>query len=281
MKRVAFLMTTVIAFALVSCEDSGITESDVIELDFSTEVTMESAEEDVTTITDAADEMFQLSFGRTENGVRDEILDCATVERDTVNQVITIDFGDGCEGRRGRVRSGKIIVTYDGDRRTVGSFRSVTFENFFVDSTQVEGTRTKTVTAVDAENLSITVDITLTGGKLTFGDGTSATREAQKTRVWEFDASGDHVTTVSGSASGVNRDGLEYRMDITEEIVFQRSCWRAGVFVPVSGVKMFTVGESTAIIDYGDGECDNLATKTQDGVSEEIELSVRGRRRRG
>lgn len=281
MKRVAFLMTAVIAFALISCEDSGITESEIVTLDLATEVTMESAEEDVTTITDAADEMFQLSFGRTENGGRDEILDCATVERDTVNQVITIDFGDGCEGRRGRVRSGKIIVTYDGDRRTVGSFRSVTFDNFFVDSTQVEGTRTKTVTAVDAENLSITVDVTLTGGKLTFGDGTSATREAQKTRVWEFDASGDHVTTISGSASGVNRDGLDYSMNITEDIVFQRSCWRAGVFVPVSGVKMFTVGESTAIIDYGDGECDNLATKTQDGASEEIELSVRGRRRRG
>lgn len=281
MKRVALLFTTVIAFALVSCEDSGITESEVVALDFGTEVTMESAEEDVTTITDAADELYQLSFGRSENGVRDEILDCATVARDTVNQMITIDFGDGCEGRRGRVRSGKIIVTYDGNRRTIGSFRSVTFENFFVDSTQVEGTRTKTVTAVDGENLSITVDITLTEGKLTFGDGTFATREAQKTRVWAFDATGDHVTTVSGSASGVNREGVAYSMDITEDIVFQRSCWRAGVFVPVSGVKMFTVGENTAIIDYGDGECDNLATKTQDGVSEEIELSVRGRGRRG
>ncbi|MDW3194355.1 MAG: hypothetical protein R8G66_18410 [Cytophagales bacterium] len=281
MKRVAFLLTAVIAFALVSCEDSAISESEVIDLDFATEVTMESAEEDVTTITDAADELFELSFGRTEMGARDEILDCATVERDTVNQIITIDFGDGCEGKRGRVRSGKIIVTYDGNRRTEGSFRSVTFDNFFVDSTQVEGTRTKTVTAVDAENLSITVDITLTGGKLTFGDGTSATREAQKTRVWSFDASGDHVTTVSGSASGVNREGVSYSMAITEDIVFQRACWRAGVFVPVSGVKMFTVGESTATIDYGDGECDNLATKTQDGVSEEIELSVRGRRRRG
>lgn len=281
MKRVALLLTTAIVFALVSCEDSGITESEVVSLDLSTEVTMESAEEDVTTITDAADELFQLSFGRTENGVRDEILECANVERDTVNQVITIDFGDGCEGRRGRVRSGKIIVTYDGNRRTVGSFRSVSFENFFVDSTQIEGTRTKTVTAVDAENLSITVDITLTGGKLTFGDGTFATREAQKTRVWDFDADGDHVTTISGSASGVNREGVDYSMDITEDIVFQRSCWRAGVFVPVSGIKMFSVGENTAIIDYGDGACDNLATKTVDGVSEEIELSVRGRRRRG
>lgn len=281
MKRVALLLTTAFVFALVSCEDSGITESEVLDLDFSTEVTIESAEEDITTITDAADELYQLSFGRMENGVRDEILDCATVDRDTVDQIITIDFGDGCEGRRGRVRSGKIIVTYDGDRRTVGSFRSVTFEDFFVDSTQVEGTRTKTVTAVDAENLSITVDLTVTGGKLTFGDGTFATREAQKTRVWQFDAEGDHVTTVTGSASGVNREGLDYSMQITEELVFNRSCGRAGIFVPVSGVKMFSVGESTAIIDYGDGECDNLATVTQDGVTEEIELEVRGRRRRG
>lgn len=281
MKRVALLMTTAFVFTLVSCEESGIAESEVVDLDFSSEVTMESAEEDITTITDAAEESFQFSFGRMENGLRDEVLDCATVDRDTVNKVITIDYGDGCEGRRGRVRSGKIIITYDGDRRTVGSFRSVTFENFFVDSTQVEGKRTKTVTDVDATNRSITVDLTLTGGKLTFGDGTFATRDAQKTRVWAFDVSGDHVTTVSGSASGVNREGLDYSMQITEDIVFQRSCWRAGVFVPVSGEKMFTVGESTAIIDYGDGACDNMATVTRDGVSEEIELSVRGRRRRG
>lgn len=281
MKRVAILLTAVIAIGLVSCEDSGVSESDVVTLDLSTEVTMESAEEDITTITDAADELFQSSFGRTENGVRDEILECAVVDRDEENQVITIDFGDGCEGRRGRVRSGKIIVTYEGNRRTVGSFRSVTFENFFVDSTQVEGTRTKTVTAVDADNLSITVDLTLTGGKLTFSDGSFATREVQKTRVWAFDAGGDHVTTISGTASGVNREGIEYDMNITEDIVFQRSCWRAGVFVPVSGVKMFTVGESTSIIDYGDGTCDNLATVTREGVSEEVELSVRGRRGRG
>jgi hypothetical protein len=41
-----------------------------------------------------------------------------------------------------------------------------------------------------------------------------------------------------------------------------------------------TRGEETMTIDFGAGECDNIALVTKDGVSEEIELSA-GKFRKG
>ena len=276
MKRIAFVLTslTVIFF---SCEDSGIDEMEVQSvgsLDITSEETITSAMEDADVISDAGFDSFSDAGGR---GIRDEILDCAAVTHDTVNNVITIDYGEGCEGPRGRIRSGKIIVTYSGGRRfAVGAFREVTFEGFVIDSTQIEGTRTHRVTSVDTTSSTITTEIALEGGKVTFGDGTTATREASRTRVWNRT---ENTTTVNGSARGVNREGVAYTMDIVEELVFARDCWFGRVFVPISGVKVFTTADQEVTIDYGDGECDNIATVTNGSETEEIVLSLRGRRR--
>ncbi len=276
MKRIVFGFLS-IALLGVACNDNNMDEigaSDFSLLDLSSEETVASALEDADVISDAGFDSFSEASGR---GIRDEILDCAAVTHDTINNVITIDYGeDGCEGRRGRLRKGKIIIEYQGRRFAVGAFRRVTFEDFSVDSTYIEGTRTHTVTSVDADAGTVTVDITLEGGKITFDDGTFATRDASRTRVWN---QSDGTTRLTGSASGVNREGENYSMVITEELVFARDCWGGRVFVPVSGIKAYTVGENSWTLDYGDGACDNLATVTNGDVTEEIVITLRGRRR--
>jgi hypothetical protein len=205
--------------------------------------------------------------------------DCATVENDTINNIVTIDFGDGCAGKGGRTRSGIMVITYGGERGEVGAFRSVTFENFFIDSVQVEGTKTHTISAVDADG-NITTTMTLTGGQLTFPDGSTSTREAEKVRFRFLGASiEDSYTTVDGFASGTDLEGNSYSMNIDETILFQGGCLEQGNgFVPVSGVKSIKKGDDEIIIDYGDGSCDNIATVTINGVTEEIELKMKRRR---
>ena len=37
-------------------------------------------------------------------------------------------------------------------------------------------------------------------------------------------------------------------------------------------------GAVVATVDFGDGECDNIATKTVDGVDKEIELNKKGKK---
>ena len=49
---------------------------------------------------------------------------------------------------------------------------------------------------------------------------------------------------------------------------------------PLSGIVEITRAGETMTIDYGTGECDNLAQVTKDGVSEEIELNS-GKFRKG
>lgn len=276
MKRLTFILSLATTTLFVACEDSGITEGEVQGIDLITEITTESAMEDLDVISDAGFDFQGSSFGR--GFFRDEILDCAIVENDTTNNIITIDYGDGCEGKRGRIRKGKVIVEYSGEKSQEGSFRRVTLEDFFIDSTQIEGIRTMTVTSVNEEENTIAVDISLVGGKVTFNDGTFATRASDKTRTRFNIGDDESFSTLEGTASGVNKDGLSYDMQITEALVFKRSCWGGRVFVPVDGMKIYTVDGATTTIDYGDGTCDNLAVTTQDGVSEEIELTIRGRK---
>ncbi|MCK7538796.1 MAG: hypothetical protein MZV63_51555 [Marinilabiliales bacterium] len=40
------------------------------------------------------------------------------------------------------VRSGKIIITLSAPRREVGSVRTLTFQNYYVNGAKVEGTKT-------------------------------------------------------------------------------------------------------------------------------------------
>ena len=47
----------------------------------------------------------------------------------------------------------------------------------------------------------------------------------------------------------------------------------------MQGIVQKTVGDSVSTYDFGDGTCDNLAVITENGVSEEIEMNFRPKRR--
>ena len=54
-------------------------------------------------------------------------------------KTIIFDFGDGCVGLDGVLRSGKIIITYTNHWLVPGAVITKTFENYFVNNHQVEG----------------------------------------------------------------------------------------------------------------------------------------------
>ena len=91
-------------------------------------------------------------------GSGNSILSCATVTNDTINHILTIDFGSGCVGNDGRTRSGQVIVTYNGHYFDPGFSRNVSFNNYFVDSNQVSGTRSITNNGLNTNgNLTWTI----------------------------------------------------------------------------------------------------------------------------
>ncbi len=219
----------------------------------------------------------EASSGARTDQHRDHRFECAEVTHDRENKTITIDFGEGCEGPNGRVRSGKIIITYTGFRFIPGSVFTYVLENFAIDGRQIEGTRT-------VENVSPTLNdnpvfhITLTGGKITFLDGTVATREVDRMRRWVRAANpiNDEYHILEGStANGVNREGLTYEVTVLETLIYKRNCREGRRFIPVAGVKEIKKGDDVITIDFGDGECDNLVTINFNGRIVTIEISAR------
>ncbi len=174
---------------------------------------------------------------------------------------LVIDFSTGCTDPRGNTRSGKILITWSGGPVGTTGFTTVTtFDNYKINGVKLEGTRT--VERLVAEGNNVKHDITLDNGKATWPDGSISTRESSFEREWVKDPENEHVT-LDGDASGTNRRGKDYAMNIRETLKYTRACFlTSGVHMAVAGVKVFTVGNRKIIIDYGDGRCDRIVTVT-------------------
>jgi len=231
---------------------------------------------------DEIDDLVGIGMGFVESnpgtrvaGAEDGRFECAEVTIDRENKSITINFGDGCQGPNGRVRSGKIIMTYTGFRFLPGTIITTTLEDFAIDGRLIEGTRT-------VENVSESLvanpkfHITLSDGKITFLDGTEATREVDRLRIWVRTSNpinDEYHILESSTANGLNRQGVNYEVTVLETLVYKRNCREDRRFLPVSGVKEINKGEDSLTIDFGDGECDNIITITFNGRIVTIEIS--------
>ena len=276
-------------FLLFSCNDNGVLEiTSTDEVSVENEAATASYFEDVddlSMVAMASDEA-TVDGGKATPGGRkifigDWRLECANVEivlsddsqKAHPKGVITIDFGDGCEDKKGNVRKGKIIITFDGRRFMPGSSYVTTFEDYSINDIKIEGVRTVTNVSGSLEEHP-TFTIVVEGGKATWPDGTFATRESNKKREWIREANPlKDEWHVTGNAAGTNRRGVAYTMEITETLVYKRECAIGNrVFMPVAGIKVLTTENRQMTIDYGDGECDRKVTVTINGETREVEV---------
>ncbi len=282
---------------LASCDksndQSNLTPSQVA----NTEVAFSNADEatDIgNTVVNSADASGQLSGAR-EEGVHhlfgchqwDDRLKCATVTlvRDTASTrewpigTITISFDSAACSNKGVVRSGEIIIHFSGHRYSPGATRSITFNNFKRNKHEFEGTYTiKNVSVSDTSYLKF--EITLVGGKITFPDGSTVTREQDITHEWIRTSNplGDQwLRLAGGTAHGTGRKGHTYDMQIIKDLVITRACEiNNNVCIPVSGEKKITTDSKVFDIDYGDGTCDEVVTITVNGASQTVTVSNDG-----
>lgn len=203
--------------------------------------------------------------------------DCAerTVEDTADGKIVTIDFGTGCEGKRGKIFAGKIIIEYK--ESATEKSKTVSFENFSIDENTVQGL--KSVVKIDANGngnpeATYTVDITIT---LTTGEVLTkkGTKIREKIEGADTDDRGDDVNLTSGSWESVNKEGVVKNATITTNLRREYACKYI-----VSGVIEITKDGVTSTLDFGDGSCDNVATLTDaNGNSEEITLKKRKRKK--
>jgi hypothetical protein len=77
----------------------------------------------------------------------------------------------------------------------------------------------------------------------------------------------DDIYYKSGSGTLSINDTLTYSRTITTPLLYDKSC----EYIISGTVELYKKG-NTVVIDYGDGTCDNIATVTTDGTTEEISL---------
>jgi hypothetical protein len=258
-----------ILFASQSCrKDSG---NDVIDSDTI------AAEDNAT-----AEDIFNDVFALMDETARDQPAlrtggfraSCAQITVDSTSnpKVLTLDFGTGCTGNDGRTRSGKIIITFTGRYRDAGTVITHTFDNYYVNGNKVEGTKIVTNMGTNSAG-HMYYKIEVKDAKITTANGV-ITWQSLREREWtagENTASIlDDEYNITGSASGTNRNGTHYTIQIDD---LDPLHVKIGCRWIVSGkVSITPDGKSARTVNYGNGDCDNDATVLINGRSYAIKL---------
>jgi len=211
--------------------------------------------------------------------------DCAVlsvaheIEGQEFPKTITIDYGEGCTGSKGLEKTGIITLHMTDTILNTGAEYTVTFEDMTMGNRTIEKTANVFNETVDNGPTVIRSEYVMTSTVVSEGTTLVMVREFNETRIWE---SGfltpeieDDVFWKSGSGSLTINDEPKFDRNIVEDLLIDRSC-----DYPKQGIIQISRGDETMTIDYGDGECDNLALVTKDGESEEIELKS-GKFRKG
>ena len=187
---------------------------------------------------------------------------------------IVIDYGTGCTGFYDVVRSGKIIITLTGPRRTEGSVRTLSFQDYHVNGAKVEGTFTVENNGLNSNQNNV-FSVSLAGGKITFPDSKTITREFTRQReyiegyaTW---SPWDDKCLITGMAAGTTLEGLTYTQTIINALEWQAACRflvRGTIGFDIEGIEPFE-------LDYGTGECDADATLSRGDETRAITLRYR------
>ena len=212
--------------------------------------------------------------GRTMRFGMPQISPCATVtvSGTTFPKTITVDYGTGCTNNfHGPSMTGQIIITISDSLKKAGSVKTITYQNFYIDSMKFEYTGTiKNLGQNTNGNWVIANNYTQ---KSIGRNGDVVVENYADTLIWvsgytTADKTDDiYYRTGSGTIS-VN-DTLKFSRVITKPLLYDASCGYIK-----SGTIVLTRGTTTITTDYGDGTCDNIATVTTNGTTETIDLST-------
>ncbi len=184
----------------------------------------------------------------------------AIVTLDESTKSVKINFGDGCTSTNGVIRKGIINLAYTGNLLITGAKITTTFENYEVNERKIEGTRILTNKGVSLENSTVTLEVKIQNGKVTWSDGSFVAITSDQLREIKLGTQGDYEASITGTASGTSRYGDLYTSSVTEPLIYKKNCLESGVKIPNSGILAFQYNEIEVTVDYGDGTCDKMAT---------------------
>lgn len=183
------------------------------------------------------------------------------------NVTKTIDFGtEGCPMANGNVLRGKIVVTFAYIPNAPTQTINYEFVNFYHNDIKIEGNKTFTRTFPNGHPV-VVMNMDLTA---TFPDGRVFNRFGSRTReiISGYDTPNvlaDNVYQVTGEWTTTYPNLADQVSTITSPLLVKMSCALASKPLIVQGVISFQRGLQTSTLDYGTGDCDNIAVFTING----------------
>lgn len=186
----------------------------------------------------------------------------------------TVDFGTtDCTLNNGNVVRGKIIITFVFQPNATSHTVTYTFDNFYHNNIKFVGTKTftrsmTTQTATAAPHPIVVMELDMT---ITMPNGDVYTRVGSRTRElvegFSTDTFLDNIYRITGSWTTTNQNGNQHTATITEPLMAKMSCIAVNKPILAKGIITFVRNNVTSTLNYGNGECDNLAVFTINGVS--------------
>ncbi len=277
MKPTKLLLAAPFAFFMLlsSCKKESSTNEADSAIESTFELTADNAtadfmtEDDNDVLLEAAEDKNLLGNFAPQTIESNNILACAAVTVTPLNgfpKTVLIVFDSTCTGPRGITRKGAIRILISDSLRKPGSTAVMTFENYFVNNFKREGTHTFTNTSVPGGR---SWQRKVQGGKITAPNGRFWLHESVKEVVQTAGVATrelfDDIFSITGNASVTNAQGATRTATITEALQKKYSCHNID-----KGRIRFQAPNHFAILDYGNGECDRLATISIDGRTPRI-----------
>ncbi len=265
------LLTVMVLFTSCNREDDTTTD-DETQVDFSAENSTTTARTDV--VVEGTFNIIENAYAEEAEGRSVEnslFTNCATIvlETDGNGGTITVDFGEGCTLNNGALVAGIIFIEFtaivEGERNL-----TYTFEDYSYNGNGVTGGGTILREIANADgNPQSTLNESIV---VSFPDTeVTATRNGLRIAEWvEGVASGtweDNVYHIEGNWTTTLSNGFERTGEVTETLVRELDC----PFL-VSGELSVSQQSLTGALNFGSGECDNIAVFIFNGVEYPIIL---------
>lgn len=212
-----------------------------------------------------------------EEGVREiSAYSCANItlfSGDTTNWpanndtlVYEVNYGIGCVDHDGRLKQGKLWVSFISDYANAGGQVKIVPESYRVDGIEFQGE------ILLSNNGNYQFSQTITGGKCLTSDWTIS-YEGTTTTTWlggngtPADPS-DDIYQISENSSGTNRNGRTFSVSTISPLVKYSNCkWISSGVVDIT-----PSGLATRRIDFGSTGCDGEATISINGNTFNFEM---------
>ena len=211
----------------------------------------------------------QVSYDNSQakNSNKTSVSPCSTVTMDPVTtsfpKTYYLDFGAGCIAN-GITRKGKLKITFSNYIAETGSTMTVERINYYVNGNKVEGkiVYKNTTLSPNVPQWTRTVTdgvFTDTKGDVYLNSGMHTVKQTAGVSTFSLDDNTYEMT--EGTHTVTKQNGAKITITVLEPLVKIFSC----EYVSKGKLKV----ESSLLsgtIDYGNGDCDNKGTYTQNGI---------------